>query len=181
MFSLGNFRETSSASCLLHTYRALPTTNLHIFVFNAWTMHPKVASASSGTKISATLWENHTCSFVFVFFMTTKSETLRGYPYFRNALLIFMIFRHEHGTAVTVGMYAIIIIANYPPGILLISFLMGVSILPVSGSSVELRKAFSHTSELSIRKATLLQPQNMQSKKNLRCQQENLNVNKKIL
>ena len=33
----------------------------------------------------------------------TKCGTLRGYPYFKNALLIFI---NEYGKAVTVGMYA---------------------------------------------------------------------------
>ena len=32
---LGNFRETSSASCLSCTCRALPRANLHMFVFRA--------------------------------------------------------------------------------------------------------------------------------------------------
>ena len=33
-------------------------------------------------------------------------ELLRGYPYFRNALLIFMNFLNKYGRAVTVGTYA---------------------------------------------------------------------------
>ena len=32
-------------------------------------------------------------------------ELLRGYPYFRNAILIFMIFRNKYVRAVMVGMY----------------------------------------------------------------------------
>ena len=48
-----------------------------------------------------------------LFTRTTKSGTLKGYLYFRNALLIFMIFRSEHSGAVTVGMYAHCLITVY--------------------------------------------------------------------
>ena len=43
-------RETYSASCLSHMCRALPRANLHISVFHACAMCPKVATVSSGTK-----------------------------------------------------------------------------------------------------------------------------------
>ena len=57
MFSSGNFGETFFAPCLSHTRRALLRGNLHISVFRACTSCPKVASESSGTKASATLWK----------------------------------------------------------------------------------------------------------------------------
>ena len=44
--------------------------------------------------------------FVVVFQEWQNLELLRGYPYFQNALLIFMIFLNKHGRAITVGMYA---------------------------------------------------------------------------
>ena len=43
--------------------------------------------------------------FVVVFHERQNLELLRGYPYFWNAQLIFMIFRNKYGTAVMVGMY----------------------------------------------------------------------------
>ena len=47
-------------------------------------------------------WEKSERPCFFCFFSRlTKSGTLRGYPYFQNALLLFMIFRNKYGTAVT--------------------------------------------------------------------------------
>ena len=98
------------ASCLSHTRRALPRANLHISVFCACASRPKVASVSSGTKASATLWKNQKgyvfSSSSFFFHEGENPELLRGYPYFQNALLILIIFQNKYGTAVTVGMYA---------------------------------------------------------------------------
>ena len=34
-----------------------------------------------------------------------KPELLRGFPYFQNALLFWMIFQNKYCTAITVGMY----------------------------------------------------------------------------
>ena len=42
---------------------------------------------------------------VVVFHERQNPELLRGYPYFRNVLLIFMIFRNKCGRAIMVGMY----------------------------------------------------------------------------
>ena len=95
MFSFGNFGETFFfASCLLHKRRALLRANLHISVFRACTLRPKVALVSSGTKASATLRKNqkgHVCLLLF-FHEWENPELFRGYPYFPNALLIWMIF-----------------------------------------------------------------------------------------
>ena len=109
MFSLWNFRKTFFASCLSRTRRALPKANLHISIFHACAMCPKVALVSSSTKTSATLGENRKgCVCLLLLFHEWQNlELLRGYPYFRNALLISMIFRNKYGRAVTVGIYAL--------------------------------------------------------------------------
>ena len=66
-----SLRETSEklffASCLSHTRRALPRANLHISIFHARAMCPKVASVSSGTNASATLGEMGKAVFVCLF------------------------------------------------------------------------------------------------------------------
>ena len=46
-------------------------------------------------------------SFCLFFSQMAKSRTLRSYPHFWNALLIFLIFRNEYGRAVLVGMYKV--------------------------------------------------------------------------
>ena len=51
--------------------------------------------------------ENFFGKAMFIFFTNDKSGTLRGYMYFWNTPLIFMIFRNEHGRAVMVGRYVI--------------------------------------------------------------------------
>ena len=112
VFSLGNFEETSSASCLSHAHRTLPSTNLHISVFHACTTHPKEVLVSTGSKSFSYSWKKSERSCLlrgfFGFFspQITKFETLRSYPNFQNALLIFLIFRNNYDKAVTVGMYA---------------------------------------------------------------------------
>ena len=108
MFSLGNSGETSFALRLSRRHRALPKANLHISIFHACATRPTVASVSSGTKASATPRENRKgCVCLLLLFHEWQNvELLRGYPYFRNALLILMIFQNKYGRAVTAGMYA---------------------------------------------------------------------------
>ena len=95
------------APCLSHMCRALPTANLQIYIFRTCAMRTKVASVSSSTKASATLRKNQKdCVCLLLLFHKWKNpELLRGYPYFRNALLILLIFQNKYGRAVTVGMY----------------------------------------------------------------------------
>ena len=98
------------ASCLLCTCWALPRAYLHISVFRACATRPKVASVSSGTKVSAILrknWKGRVC-LLLLFHEWQNPELLRGYPYFQNVLLLLMIFRNKYSRAVTVGMYALL-------------------------------------------------------------------------
>ena len=84
-----SLRETSEklffASCLSRTRRVLPSASLHISVFHACTLCPKVASVSSGTKASATLWKNQKgpvccCCFMHAHHFQNKS----GFSKFRH-------------------------------------------------------------------------------------------------
>ena len=101
-----NFRETSFALCLSHMCRALLRANLHISVFYACATRPKVASVSSSTKRFGYSLEKSERLHLFVFSQMTKNATLKGYSYFPNALLIFIIFRNEYGRDIAVGMHA---------------------------------------------------------------------------
>ena len=65
MFSSGNFGETSSASCLSCTCRALPRANLHISVLRTCPTPQKAVSESSGTNALATFRRNRKALFVF--------------------------------------------------------------------------------------------------------------------
>ena len=66
MLSSRNFIETFfCALCLLCMRRELPRANLHIHVFCACALRPKVASVSFSTKASATLWKNRKGHFFF--------------------------------------------------------------------------------------------------------------------
>ena len=67
----------------------------------------KSASVSSGTNTSTTLrknWKGCIC-FLLLFNEWQNLELLRGYPYFRNTLLIIVISRNKYGTATMVDMY----------------------------------------------------------------------------
>ena len=65
----------NSALCLSHNCRALPRANLHISVFRACTMHPKVASVSSGTKALAALGgKSERLCLLFVSWMTESGS-----------------------------------------------------------------------------------------------------------
>ena len=75
MFSLGNFRETFFASCLSCTCRALPGAKLHISVFCACALCPKLASVRSGTKASATLWKNRKGQVCLMYFFSWIRES----------------------------------------------------------------------------------------------------------
>ena len=67
------------------------------------------ASKSEIGKFQQMLWlllgKIENTVFVVVFHEQDNPELLRGYPYFPNMLLIFIIFRNKYGTAVMVGMY----------------------------------------------------------------------------
>ena len=98
--------QTSCASCLSCRCRALPRANLHISDFRASAMHPKCFAKFQYKSFGYTREKLETpCLFAVVFSWLTKSGTLKGYLYFRNALLIFMIFRNTYGRAIKVGMY----------------------------------------------------------------------------
>ena len=88
MFSLGNFWETFSASCLLCKRRALPWTNLHISVSCACATCPQRAPVSSSTKALPTLfhsswWRRYLISTKWFFW--EQSERL-------SLLLFFVLF-----------------------------------------------------------------------------------------
>ena len=83
--SLWETSEKLFFACLSRTRRALPGANLHISIFRACAMRPKVALVRSSTKASATLGKNRKGHLKKK--IMTKSGTLRGYPYFLNALL----------------------------------------------------------------------------------------------
>ena len=83
------------ALCLSCMHRALLRANQQISIFRACTTHPEVALVSSGTKASATLRKNRKSSVCLLLFHEWQiPELLRGYPYFRNTLLILMIFQN---------------------------------------------------------------------------------------
>ena len=79
--------------------------NLHISVFHTRTTRPKSGFGNFWYKSFGYSREKseRPC---LLFSRMTKSRTWRDYPYFRNALLIFIIFRNEYSRAVTVSMYA---------------------------------------------------------------------------
>ena len=80
VFSLGNFEETSSASCLSHAHRTLPSTNLHISVFHACTTHPKEVLVSTGSKSFSYSWKKseRSCLLrVFLGFFPHKLQNLK--------------------------------------------------------------------------------------------------------
>ena len=108
MFSSENFCFMSFIHAQSFLKKIFFRANLHISVFCPRTMHLKVASVSSGTKAPATLRKNQKgrVCLLFLFHERQKLELLQGYPYFLNALLIFMIFGNKYSKAVTVGMYA---------------------------------------------------------------------------
>ena len=89
--------------------QSTPRANLPMSVFRACKMHPKVALVSSGTKSFGYSQEKleRPCLFVCLFSQMTKSGALRGYPYFWNTLLIFMIFRNEYNRTIMVGMHVL--------------------------------------------------------------------------
>ena len=89
------------ASCPLCTCRTLPRANLNILVFRTCPLRPKWLS-KFWHKTLATLWKNWKgrISLLLFFHEWENPELLRGYPYFRNALLILMIFWNKYGTAI---------------------------------------------------------------------------------
>ena len=73
MFSSGNFRETFFCSVsFAHAQSTSKSKSAYFFL--AWATRPKVASESSGTKVSATLGENRKGS-VRSCFMNDRIQT----------------------------------------------------------------------------------------------------------
>ena len=91
--------ETSLALCLSCMHRALPRTNLYISVLCTYATQPEVASVCCSAKSFSNLRKNWKGQ-VFL------CGALRSYLYFRNTLLIFMIFGNKYGRAVVVGIFA---------------------------------------------------------------------------
>ena len=104
--SSGNLGKNSSALCLLCICEHFPRANLQFLSF-MHAQHIQKCFVSSGTNTSTTLrknWKGCIC-LLLLFNEWQNVELLRGYPYFRNTLLIIVISRNKYGTAVMVDMY----------------------------------------------------------------------------
>ena len=88
----GNFGQTASASCLLHTRRALPRLNLHYFCLSRMRNVSKVTSVSSGTNASDTLGKNQKGSVCCCFSWMTESETFGRLSVFPECAIDFHDF-----------------------------------------------------------------------------------------
>ena len=104
MLSSGNFGETFS--CFMSFAHAQSTSKRKSEYFCLLCMCTASKSGFSKFQHKSLSYSLKKSERPCVFFHSWENPELsRSYPYFRNALLILMIFCNKYGTAVTVGMY----------------------------------------------------------------------------